>query len=136
MTRPEIKNRKPDATPQEMMFLLNTEWAKEKEAGRKSFWDSRAAQENNPEVVETAEPTESGSVSRRESSSDFHEIRRCVLCGVMIANLKAHLLLAHKLDEGRGRVDDSIQIPHANNTDPADIPELGPAVGSQPGAYL
>ena len=113
MTRPQVRNINPDATPQEMMVLLNAEWTKEKAAGRKGLWDIRAAQENNPGVADHADGMASASIPVL-GSSNCHAIQRCELCGMMIANLNAHLLLAHRLDNGPGQVDIAEQVVVSN----------------------
>ena len=128
--RPEIRNIHPDATPQEMIVLLNAEWNKEKAAGRKDIWHSRAQKENeeadsynDDDAVTTLAGSEDPDVPLARSAplvapivaplvvveanhsvdaplvEAFHEIRRCDLCGLMIANLNAHMMLAHKPDD-------------------------------------
>ena len=109
MTRHQVRTMNPDATPQEMMVPLNAQWTKEKSAGRRGLWDSRAAQENNPEVADHAVGMASASITVL-GSSNFHAIQRCELCGMMIANLNSHLLLAHRLDNGPGQVDIAEQV--------------------------
>ena len=81
LKREEIKNRNPEATPQEIMATLNAEWNMEKLAGRKDYWDKRANTAGD---------------ATKDRSNEFHKYQKCQLCGLMIINLNAHMLRSHK----------------------------------------
>ena len=93
--RPEIKDNNPDANPREMIVLLNAEWNKEKIAGRKDFWERLAKEQNDVDSVNSVNDVGpiGGSV---QAPGQFHEIQKCGLCGLMIANLNVHMSVAHK----------------------------------------
>ena len=65
--RPIIRDQKPDATPQEMVKLLNDAWNDEKLAGNKEIWDKKAKEFGRNETIEV---------------NPFEE---CNICGLMIA---------------------------------------------------
>ena len=71
--RPKVRHENPDASPQEIIKFLNVAWNKEKAEGRKNHW-------LNPGAV----------------VSDHHIIKKCDICGLMIANLEAHMEAAHQ----------------------------------------
>jgi hypothetical protein len=56
--RPEIRNMNPDATPQELMVILNAEWRKEKIAGRMEFWQKKAKEADKADEAEQEEEIE------------------------------------------------------------------------------
>ena len=118
--RPEVRDLNPDATPQQMIALLNNEWNKEKAAGGQDYWKQQADKVNaTPDVtsvpVVIADPstdastsaqnanvslslTESESLVASNENLDMHAIKKCHLCGLMIANMAAHMQLAHEKD--------------------------------------
>ena len=64
--RPIIRDQNPDATPQEMVKLLNEAWNNEKLAGNKEIWDWRAKKLG------------------RNESIDVNPFQECNICGLMI----------------------------------------------------
>ena len=89
--RPEVRNEHPDATPQEMIRFLNEAWNKEKAAGEKSDWDNKA-KNGFDEDTRANEISEVGQVEIAQRKKN-HEIQKCTICGLMIANLNVHMRL-------------------------------------------
>ena len=89
--RPEIRSQNPDATPQEMIKLLNEAWNREKASGNKAEWDKKAKNDENNRA--TANETD---IPRADAKDDNHAIKKCGICGLMIANLNAHMMINHR----------------------------------------
>ena len=84
--RPEIRNQNPDATPQEMIKILNQAWNSEKLLGNKEAWDKKAK--------------EDGERDNSAQTEENHFIQKCNICGLMIANLNVHMTMNHSQDTG------------------------------------
>jgi hypothetical protein len=100
--RPEIRNEHPDASPQDMIKYLNDAWNKEKVAGKKDEWDRKAKnglEEDVARVVET-----SALVEHFGPIEENHQIMKCGICGLMIANLSVHMRNHH------GEVTQTIEV--------------------------
>ena len=76
--RPIIRNQNPDATPQEMVKLLNEAWNNEKLAGNKDVWDKKA---------------------KEFGKTDDNPFQECDICGLMIAKStkKVHMERNHAI---------------------------------------
>ena len=98
MTRPKLRNENPDASPQDMIKLLNAAWNREKENGRKKHWEN-AAKEAALEA--STEATENGSGEALTDHEHLpeapvqvqknHSIQKCNICNLMIANVENHM---------------------------------------------
>ena len=74
-----------------MIRFLNEAWNKEKAAGEKSDWDNKA-KNGFDEDTRANEISEVGQVEIAQRKKN-HEIQKCTICGLMIANLNVHMRL-------------------------------------------
>ena len=104
--RPVVRNQHPDASPQEMIKLLNEAWNKEKAEGKKEVWEKKAKETpKSSDIVEPPTNNESaGEILLSEAEN--HTIKKCDLCGIMITNLRRHMTLAHATNA----IDDELSI--------------------------
>ena len=94
--RPIIRNKNPDATPQEIIILLNEAWNKEKEAGNKKIWEKKAIESYVPAPVKIkVDSNNRGGDLAGELLIANNAIRKCNMCGLMISNVNRHMLLYH-----------------------------------------
>ena len=107
--RPEMRNQNPDATPQEMIKILNEAWNREKMSGNKESWDKKAKENEQPK-------------ENRSQPEENHAIRKCSICGLMIANLNAHMMINHSENQAPilvpspAPLDDPSEVQEAANT--------------------
>ena len=102
--RPLIRDENPDATPQEMVKLLNEAWNNEKLAGNKEIWDKKAKEFGRKETIEV---------------NPFQE---CSICGLMIAKSTKNIHMERNHGSNSNPPQSDPSIPTAeNNIAPAEV---------------
>ena len=128
--RPIIRNENPDASPQELISLLNVAWNKEKENGNKKIWEKKAREKAVPAIENENDDT---GEHAGELLLANHAIQKCNLCGLMIANVSRHMLLSHNrendVEEVEPTVEESTSIEDASEFIPP-LPVLDSADGN------
>ena len=95
-TRVKVRNENPDATPQDMIRLLNNAWRKEKEDGRVKNWEKAAKDAMDDTIVDHVEPDES--TDDLGVDKENHVIQKCTICNLMIFNVQNHMRSHEKTD--------------------------------------
>ena len=102
MTRPKLRNENPDASPQEMIKLLNTAWNIEKENGKKKHWENAAKEATFEASTVVTENVIGETLTDYELLPEAqvpvqvqknHSIKKCTICNLMIANVENHMRL-------------------------------------------
>ena len=93
--RPISKDEKPEVTPQEMIWLLNAAWNKEKENGKVRHWEEEAKKSVNTEIKDVI-------VEERENATDVpteqnnHSITKCTICNRISSDVESHMAIHHQ----------------------------------------
>ena len=90
--RPEIRDKYPNASLQEIIRLLNEAWNIEKASGNKKLWDERAKNAEHDGSIGSAVDAVAVITPVPEMRKNNHLIKKCDICGLMIANMTAHMM--------------------------------------------
>ena len=99
LKRPEIRSKNPDASPQEIVKLINEAWNEEKLHGRKDYWQLMADKEVSSRISGDTNIPNQEQQSSSLSSTDNHQIKACHVCGLMVGNYNLHMETSHPVSQ-------------------------------------